>query len=204
MRAGIPVSTIENMSRSEMRTSVQLVTQHGVPAQLRRAQVVGCVASIIAHAHSTELLEEVIQEEYVRLELKLPVLLPCYEIERAPHIGCQGIVSLTTSHVVEVREEGVSTGRTGVFIFSHAARCSVWVCCPLDRDGGPKLREEVLPRPERHEMVCCPALSQRVVCVREAGACTEELLAIQRVLANNVLKAPPAEALLDLPTGDVR
>ena len=53
-----------------------------------------------------------------------------------------------------------------------------------------------------HEHDCCPGRRQSVVCVREVGEITEELLPIQRLLANKVPKVAPVETLHDLAPRD--
>ena len=90
--------------RDEVKSALG-VSEHGVTAQLWRAQVVRWIAAVIAHAHTTELLEDVGQEEHVCIEVELQVLLQRGAVEGLTHIDCSGIGSLPARLIVEVPEE---------------------------------------------------------------------------------------------------
>ena len=139
---------------------MQLVSQHGVPAQLRRAPEVRWVQAVVAHADTTEHLDDFCQVEQIRLQVQFEVLLERGAVEGLPYFGSSGIVRLAARLIVEVREECVSCcNRWLIHLLPYVAmlvwedalpekHVEVWVRCPIDLEGGPKVPEEVLPRPE--------------------------------------------------------
>ena len=112
------------------------------------------------HRYTTELLEDICQQEHIRLQVELQVQLQRRAVEGLLHIDCSCIGCLAARLIVELGEQGVS-GCQGRLI--HLLPCGemlvgvdalaeqhveVWVCCSIDLEGGLKLLEEVIPRPD--------------------------------------------------------
>ena len=122
--------------------------------------------AVVPHADTTALLEAVCQEEHIRLQVQLEVVLVCGVVEGLPYFRGSGILCLAARLVVEVREEGVSGWQGRLF---HLVPCvevlvgedtlaeehvEVRVRCSIDLEGGPKMLEEVLRQSEEIGRQC--------------------------------------------------